>query len=33
MVYLAVGPQWEPLRRDPRFAERLHAVAPRTVNL
>ena len=26
MVYLAVGPQWEPLRRDPRFAERLHAV-------
>lgn len=26
MVYLAVGPQWEPLRRDPRFAHRLHAV-------
>ena len=26
MVYLAIGPQWEPLRRDPRFADRFHAV-------
>ena len=33
MVYLAVGPQWEPLRRDPRFTERLAAVWPQLVGL
>jgi DNA-binding winged helix-turn-helix (wHTH) protein len=25
-VYLAVAPQWDPLRDDPRFADRLHAL-------
>jgi len=32
MVYLAVAPQWEPLRRDPRFADRLHAVRRRPLD-
>jgi hypothetical protein len=27
LVYLAVGPQWDPLRADPRFATRLQALS------
>jgi DNA-binding winged helix-turn-helix (wHTH) protein len=32
MVYLAVGAQWDPLRHDPRFADRLHAVSLRALD-
>ena len=31
MVYLAVGPQWDSLRADPRFADRLRALSLPTV--
>lgn len=33
MVYLGVAPQWEPLRQDSRFAERLHLVWPPAVGV